>query len=292
MRWDADQVFAAFRAELEKIGEINLSGLSPSVVLAQKTPEPFGTEGLKRAQEILDRSLATKTASRLEDRREKQLRDVRRAGSATLAGAGIGRLLSDLSLSTTSGASPRRRTVGTALGASAGLADHLLEKRYQKRKLERKKSEMKKHADTMPAELQQLELDKKIDSLSRNNPGVDANKLRSKVKAMHRGAAIGGALAPVAFGASMLHPAVRKVVKEDWASSPVRTALTYTPSMAAFMGLGGKAGSHIAGKLHDLKHGSPVEKTSGISVPRAQLQKTQSAFRFSTQKTFRPAGAL
>lgn len=42
-------------------------------------------------------------------------------GAPMLAGAGVGRTLSDLSLSATHGASPRRKTIGTLIGAIGGL---------------------------------------------------------------------------------------------------------------------------------------------------------------------------
>lgn len=284
------QVLSAFDEELRKIGEVNLSGLSPTTVLSQKPPEPFVTPGLDKAQQILSRAIMDKQASRLEDKHEKQVRAVRQAGSHTLAGAGIGRLLAGLSFKKDFGPSPRQKTMGTLVGATAGLTDHLLEKRYLKRKAERRKSQLKKHADTSPPELHQLELDKKIDTLAKKDPSVDADKLRSKAKAMHRGGVIGGAITPVIGGAAILHPSLRKMVTEDWKNSPVRTVLTYGPAAASIASLTGKAGASVAGKLHDLKHGSPVEKTSSVPAPKAQLLKGQSAFRFSTQKPFRPPG--
>ena len=48
-------------------------------------------------------------------------------GAPILAGAGVGRTLSDLSLSATQGASPRRKTIGTVLGAIGGLGFRMSE---------------------------------------------------------------------------------------------------------------------------------------------------------------------
>lgn len=53
MDWDLVQ--AAFRDELEKIGEVSLVGLSPQLLLAQRTAPTFETPGLAKAMGILDR---------------------------------------------------------------------------------------------------------------------------------------------------------------------------------------------------------------------------------------------
>jgi hypothetical protein len=52
---DWDLVQAAFRDELEKIGEVSLAGLSPQILLAQKMAPTFETPGLAKAMGILDR---------------------------------------------------------------------------------------------------------------------------------------------------------------------------------------------------------------------------------------------
>lgn len=49
--------------ELQKIGAVSLSGLSPEAVLTQQPAPPMETPGSKKAMEILDRAQAIKTGS-------------------------------------------------------------------------------------------------------------------------------------------------------------------------------------------------------------------------------------
>lgn len=60
MLWEA--VRRGLFDELQKIGAVSLSGLSPETLLNQKPPEPLETPGSKKAIEIIDRA-ATKTAA-------------------------------------------------------------------------------------------------------------------------------------------------------------------------------------------------------------------------------------
>lgn len=55
-------------------------------------------------------------------------------GAPILAGAGIGRTLSDLSLHESVGASPRRKTIGTLIGALSGLGYRVAETKKQERR--------------------------------------------------------------------------------------------------------------------------------------------------------------
>ena len=55
-------------------------------------------------------------------------------GAPILVGSGVGKTLSDLSLSAAQGASPRRKTIGTLMGALAGLGWHKMDKAKKKRK--------------------------------------------------------------------------------------------------------------------------------------------------------------
>ncbi len=55
-------------------------------------------------------------------------------GAPILAGAGIGRTLSDLSLHERVGASPRRKTIGTILGALSGMGYRVAETKKKERK--------------------------------------------------------------------------------------------------------------------------------------------------------------
>lgn len=282
-----NQFLTGLDDELSKIAEFNLSGLSTETILGQKEPEPLVTPGMGKAMKILERSQTASTAgdnqSVLEGRGSRRIRQVGKAG---LAGAGVGTLLSSLSFRPNANISTRRRTTGAIIGAGAGVMDHLLEGRYQRNNMQSKG--ISKQADEVPRELQALETDRKIDALARRDSSLDPEKLKSKVKFMSRGAAIGSAIAPAALAIGALHPAVRKVIKEDWKTSPVRTGLTYTPAMAAFMGLGGKGGAYTAGKIHDLKHGSPVEKISEVSLPKKLLNQSTAAFRAGPQSIHRP----
>lgn len=49
--------------ELQKLGAVSLSGLSPETYLSQQPAPPMETLGSKKALEILDRAQAYKTAS-------------------------------------------------------------------------------------------------------------------------------------------------------------------------------------------------------------------------------------
>jgi hypothetical protein len=55
-------------------------------------------------------------------------------GAPVLVGSGVGKTLSDLSFSTTQGAPPRRKTIGTLLGALGGLGWRKLETAKKKKK--------------------------------------------------------------------------------------------------------------------------------------------------------------
>ncbi len=68
-------------------------------------------------------------------------------GMPILGGASAGRLLSDLSLSTTQGASPRRRTLGAVIGGLGGLGYHLHYKNRRKKKAARTASTLIKTSD-------------------------------------------------------------------------------------------------------------------------------------------------
>lgn len=61
MYWDV--VHKGFLDELQKIGAVSLSGLSPEAVLTQQPAPPMETPGSKKAMEILDRAQAMKLAS-------------------------------------------------------------------------------------------------------------------------------------------------------------------------------------------------------------------------------------
>lgn len=61
MLWGA--VREGFLDELQKIGSVDLSGLSPETLLNQKPPEPMETVGSKKAMELLDRAQSRKLAS-------------------------------------------------------------------------------------------------------------------------------------------------------------------------------------------------------------------------------------
>lgn len=61
MYWDA--LRKGLFDELQKIGAVSLSGLSPDAVLSQQPAPPMETLGSKKAIEILDRAQAFKTAS-------------------------------------------------------------------------------------------------------------------------------------------------------------------------------------------------------------------------------------
>lgn len=65
-------------------------------------------------------------------------------GAPMLAGAGIGRTLSDLSLHESVGASPRRKTIGTLIGALGGLGYRHAETSKKERKRAHKASLEKK----------------------------------------------------------------------------------------------------------------------------------------------------
>lgn len=68
-------------------------------------------------------------------------------GAPVLVGSGVGRTLSELSFSKTHGASPRRKTIGTILGALGGLGWNRLkaEKKRRKRLERRLRVSMKHH---------------------------------------------------------------------------------------------------------------------------------------------------
>lgn len=75
-------------------------------------------------------SIFFKTAERKKPLSEKAV-DV---GAPMLTGSAVGRTLADLSLSTSQGASPRRKTVGTLVGALGGLGWHKAQSEKEKRR--------------------------------------------------------------------------------------------------------------------------------------------------------------
>lgn len=284
---------AALRDELQKIAEVRLDGLSPETVMSLRAPEPMATPGLQRAREILSRAELSKTANMTapdieqasaQDRKINTFRD---AGKRTLTGAGVGRLLSEVSLKTSGNISPIRRTIGTAIGATAGLADHFVERRYQRRKAERDMfrrgmapAQPVQKVASVPPELEELERERKFRELADRNPLVDSGKLRSKAKAMRVGSVVGAIAAPLALAAMAAKPAVRAAIIKDWKEFPLKTGLTYGSALAGLSGVGSKVGSLIAGKAHDIRHGPVIkEKRSSVQDPSYRLKKTQSAYK-------------
>lgn len=298
--WDVERARAAMQDELHKIAEFSLSGLSPETVLSLRSPEPMETEGVRRAREILDRAGWSKTANlspvpttdtpsrqdiEEEAAHDRKINQGRAMGRSVLTGAGVGRLLSEVSLKTTGNLSPLRRTVGTAVGAAAGMADHLAERRYQARREERQRQRQAlqatqpvKLSSAIPRELQRLEEERSLKDLAERNPLVDSEKLRSKMQAMRRGQAIGASLTPLALAALALHPSGREFLKSEWKSSPAKTLITYTPAVAGLTGLGAKGGAALAGKLHDLRHGSAMKEKKSSADPKRRLEKSRRAF--------------
>jgi len=141
MPLDLDRVREAMSDELRKIAEVRTEGLSPETLLSLRSPAPLETAGLSRAREILLRAEMPKVANipsiEEEAAQDRRINEGRALGKKMLTGAGVGRILSEVSLKTTGSISPIRRTAGTAIGAAGGLIDHLAEQRYQRRKAAR-----------------------------------------------------------------------------------------------------------------------------------------------------------
>lgn len=66
---------------------------------------------------------------------KKKKEEAQTVGASTLVGSGLGRTISDLSLATKNGPSPRRRTIGTLVGALSGLgyAIHRIKKKEKQK---------------------------------------------------------------------------------------------------------------------------------------------------------------
>jgi len=112
---------AGFISELEKISEVNTSGISPQTMLEHGSPNPtFQTPGLQKADRVLERipSNIQKEAKVRAPRRDPYLRARPFLGSA-IRGAGSGALLSRVLL----GGGRKRILSGVVAGAGIGLLD-------------------------------------------------------------------------------------------------------------------------------------------------------------------------
>lgn len=171
MRWD--RVRFGFYDELEKIAEVNLSGLSPDTVLKNSAPlPPMETAGFSKARDILGRAEQAKTASvipgsavgmpQMQRFKDEERKDPSAMGQAkslaghTLAGAGAGRLVGWAShgpkLGVTEAAKQSlhgRQWYGTAIGAGIGAGTYGLRKLREKQM--EKRQEMVKVSFGSPA---------------------------------------------------------------------------------------------------------------------------------------------
>ncbi len=77
-----DIVKQGFLDELQKIGAIDTSGLSPETILNQKAPAPMETLGVKKALDVINRAESMKHASVLSP--AMQLRASQKLGQPVL----------------------------------------------------------------------------------------------------------------------------------------------------------------------------------------------------------------
>jgi hypothetical protein len=174
--WDAVQ--AGMRDELEKIAEIDLSGLSPRTVIERGQPAPLmQTSGLDKAFRVLDRydaEQAVKTAApfipfnpdlpqvnRVAGKRKKKSADpsvaerTKSFAGHVVGGAGVGRMAGWATarhLPTTEAAKKlhhSRQWHGMAIGAGIGMTE-FARKRIAERMAAKKDSEKNAAAFTSP----------------------------------------------------------------------------------------------------------------------------------------------
>lgn len=110
--------------ELEKIAEINTSGLSPQTMLETGAPPPpFETVGSAKAKAILDRVQTVKLATRVKNDPDHAYTHARGIVKPTLQGASAGLLLA--SLATKKDLHRHQRLIGAGTGAAVALGDHM-----------------------------------------------------------------------------------------------------------------------------------------------------------------------
>lgn len=154
MTWDITK--AAFKDELEKIAEINLSGVTPERLSSMfEGAPPMETVGYEQAKAVLmKRQQMQKTAAtpiprlpqlkrltrpgfKNEDGPPPDAIDkMKRLGGHILAGAGAGRFAAEF---TPHAVEPKRKFIGTAIGAGLGAAE-FARKAYRQRKFEKSKT--------------------------------------------------------------------------------------------------------------------------------------------------------
>jgi len=102
-------------------------------------------------------------------------------GAPMLTGSAVGRTLADLSLSTAQGASPRRKTVGTILGAVGGLGWHKAQDDKEKRRKAYRASLKKTAALVGKTPSQFLGVAKKSKSIHQLAPKIGRKGLLPKI---------------------------------------------------------------------------------------------------------------
>lgn len=122
-------------------------------------------------------SIFFKTAERKKPISEKAV-DV---GAPMLTGSAVGRTLADLSLSTSQGASPRRKTVGTLVGALGGLGWHKAQSAKEKRRKAYRESLKKTAALVGKTPSQFLGMASKSKSIHQLAPKIGRKGLLPKV---------------------------------------------------------------------------------------------------------------
>jgi hypothetical protein len=122
-------------------------------------------------------SIFFKTAERKKPLSEKAV-DV---GAPMLTGSVVGRTLADLSLSTSQGASPRRKTVGTLVGALGGFGWHKAQTEKEKRRKAYRESLKKTAALVGKTPSQFLGMASKSKSIHQLAPKIGRKGLLPKV---------------------------------------------------------------------------------------------------------------
>jgi hypothetical protein len=154
MTWDITK--AAFADELEKIAEVNLSGVSPERVSTMfEGAPPMETTGYNQAKSVLQKMQQVKTAAPIP--RLPQLKRLTRPGMGNkedgpppdaidkakhlgghmLAGAGAGRFVAEF---TPKSVDPKKKFIGTALGAGLGAVEYARKAHRQKQWENREKT--------------------------------------------------------------------------------------------------------------------------------------------------------
>ena len=157
MNWDI--VRRGFLDELEKISEVNLSGLSPENVMAGSQPlPPMETAGFSKARDILGMAQQMKTAAPVggaygaglpqsqtimtpHSQDTSTERNVKSLGANVVGGMGVGKLLTDFAHGPVKDVSRRANWGGMAAGGALGLGNYAL---HKYRKAQEKKAEMTK----------------------------------------------------------------------------------------------------------------------------------------------------